>query len=116
MYKIHTREYSYVFAATGAPTTKGILAYHWHPHDFNLRDPHLHLTITPNLGYPEIERKISRAHYPTSRICLEDFVYLLIAHYDIKPLLHHSTWKRILRKNREAFSRDATWFVGANRD
>jgi len=43
-----------------------------------LRDPHLHLRTTPNLGYPEIERKIARAHFPSSRVCLEDFIKLLI--------------------------------------
>jgi hypothetical protein len=91
----------------------GIVAYHWHPDDFSVRDPHLHLRITPNLGYPEIERKIGRAHFPTSRVCLEDFVRLLIDYYDIKPSLHHSAWRRILRKNKAAFGKQASWFAVA---
>jgi hypothetical protein len=110
-FKVHTREYSYVFSSSSVPAHKGILSYHWHPEDFDLHDPHLHITITPNMGYPEIERRISRAHFPTSRICLEDFLLLLIKYYDIKPVLHSSTWKRILGKNKAAFSQQASWFV-----
>jgi hypothetical protein len=109
--KAHTREYSYVFSDDPAPQTHGIVSYHWHPSDFAVRDPHLHLRITQQTGYPEIERKIARAHFPTSRVCLEDFVYLLIQHYDIKPLLHPSTWKRVLRKNKDAFNQGATWVI-----
>ena len=110
-FRVHTRQYSYVFSETAEPTFKGVFAYHWHPQDFDLRDPHLHITITQNLGYPEIERRIARAHFPTSRVCLEDFILLLINYYDIKPALHASTWKRILRKNKKIFEDEASWFV-----
>lgn len=111
LFKAHTREYSYVFSDTPEFTHHGILAYHWHPHDFDLRSPHLHLRITPQMGCPEIERKISRAHFPTSRVCLEDFVFLLLKYYDIKSPLHHSKYRSILRRNKEAFSKGATWTV-----
>ncbi len=111
LFKVHTLQYSYIFNDNKDPTTKGIVSYHWHPNDFNLSDPHLHLHITPELGYPEIERRISRAHFPTSRVCLEDFVLLLIKYYDIKPVLPASKWKPILKKNKGAFSKMATWFV-----
>jgi hypothetical protein len=92
IFRAHMREYSYVFADSPHPTHHGIVSYHWHPNDFALRDPHLHLKLTPNLGTPEIERKIARAHFPTSRVCLEDFIRLLIVDYDIRPALYHSTW------------------------
>jgi hypothetical protein len=111
-FKVHSREYSYVFSSNNEPTNKGVLAYHWHPHDFELRDPHLHVTITQNMGYPEIERRISRAHFPTSRVCLEDFILLLINYYDIKPMLPPSKYWRVLRKNKAAFGKQASWFVG----
>jgi hypothetical protein len=110
-FKVHTREYSYVFSSTPEPAHKGIFSYHWHPEDFALRDPHLHITITQNMGYPEIERRIARAHFPTSRVSLEDFVLLLIKYYDIKPLLHSGKWHRILRKNKSAFGEQASWFI-----
>jgi hypothetical protein len=110
-YKVRTREYSYVFATDQESTTHGRIAYHWHPNDFNLRDPHLHISITPQLGYPDIEQRISRAHFPTSRVCLEDFVVLLIKYYDIRPQLPEAQWKRIIKKNKAAFGAGATWFV-----
>jgi hypothetical protein len=111
LFKAHTREYSYVFSDSSESSHHGIVSYHWHPNDFALRDPHLHLKITPQLGYPEIERKVSRAHFPTSRVCLEDFIGLLINHYDIVPAIHHSTCRSILRKNKAAFGKEATWFI-----
>ena len=113
LYKARTREYSYVFSDTAAESYHGILAYHWHPNDFDLRSPHLHLRITPQMGCPEIERRISRAHFPTSRVCLEDFVLLLIKYYDIKSPLHHSRYRSILKRNKDAFSRGATWTISA---
>jgi hypothetical protein len=110
-YKARTREYSYVFSESSELDHHGLVSYHWHPNDFNLRDPHLHLRITPQVGCPEIEHKLSKAHFPTSRVCLEDFVTLLLKYYDIKSPLHHSTYRSILKKNKTAFSKNATWTV-----
>jgi len=110
-FKAHTREYSYVFSDSSADTNHGILSYHWHPNDFDLRTPHLHIRITPQMGCPEIERRISRAHFPTSRVCLEDFVYLLLKYYDIRSPLHHSRYGSILKRNKREFSKGATWTV-----
>jgi hypothetical protein len=110
-FKAHTREYSYVFSDSAVASKYGILAYHWHPDIFALRYPHLHIKITPLVGSPEIERKISRAHFPTSRVSLEDFVYLLLKYYDIRSPHHHSRYRSILNKNRGEFSKGATWTV-----
>jgi hypothetical protein len=114
LYKVRTLQYSYVFNDDPQPTNKGLVSYHWHPDDFSLRDPHLHLHITPEVGYPEIERRIARAHFPTSRVCLEDFIILLIKYYDIIPVVSETKWKRILKKNKAAFSKMATWAVKPN--
>lgn len=111
LFKAHTCEYSYVFSDSQEATHHGILAYHWHPNDFDLRSPHLHIRITPQIGSPEIERRISRAHFPTSRVSLEDFVSLLLNYYDIKSPLHHSTYRSILNRNKQEFSKGATWTV-----
>jgi len=111
LFKVHTRQYSYVFSTTQSSTHHGRVAYHWHPNDFELRDPHLHISLTPTVGYPPIDQKISRAHFPTSRVCLEDFVEFLIRYYDIKPPIAEREWKRILKKNKSAFAAQATWFV-----
>jgi hypothetical protein len=110
-FKAHTRQYSYVFSTTQGTDHHGRIAYHWHPDDFQLREPHLHISLTPTVGYPPIDQKISRAHFPTSRVCLEDFVEFLIRYYDIKPPIAEREWKRILKKNKSAFAAQATWFV-----
>jgi len=110
-FKAHTREYSYVFSDSSAPTKHGIVSYHWHPEEFNLRTPHLHLRITPHVASPEIEHLISKAHFPTSRVCLEDFVDLLLKYYDIRSPLRPNDYRRILRKNKRAFSKGASWTV-----
>jgi hypothetical protein len=110
-FKARTREYSYVFSASSAHTDHGILAYHWHPHESAVRIPHLHLKVTVQTGTPVIEGKISRAHFPTSRVCLEDFVYLLVKYYDIKSQLHHNKFRSILERNKREFSKGATWTV-----
>jgi hypothetical protein len=110
-YKVHTREYSYVFSTERESTTHGRVAYHWHPQDFDLRDPHLHISLTPQVGYPAIDQRISRAHFPTSRVCLENFILFLIKYYDTKSPLADSKWKRLLKKNKAAFSKQATWLV-----
>jgi len=96
-YKVTTREYSYRLLQRMDVGSREILAYHWHPNDSDLRDPHLHV------------RKIARVHFPTSRVCLEDFIWLVIAYYGARPRLKHSEWTAILEKNRKAFNKMATW-------
>ena len=113
-FKVHTLYYSYIFSDSAAFEHHGLVSYHWHPDEFAVRHPHLHLRITPELGYPEIERKIAKAHFPTSRVCLVDFVLMLIKYYDIEPLLDGGKWSRVLKKNRKAFAKGATWFVAHN--
>ncbi|MGD0798080.1 MAG: hypothetical protein ABR910_10180 [Acidobacteriaceae bacterium] len=109
LFKAHSREYSYIFSNDETPG--GIVSYHWHPHSSSVHDPHLHIHISQNVGYPEIERRISRAHFPTSRVCIEDFILLLIKYYDIQPILAGGRWRHVLRKNKKAFAQQATWFV-----
>lgn len=108
-FKAHSREYSYIFSDSDTISNHGIVSYHWHPHISDLRDPHLHLHVNRYTGFTKTEKIIPRAHYPTSRVCLEDFVWLLIQYYEIKPL--DRKWKSILKKNKAAFAKGATWFV-----
>lgn len=98
-YKAKTQEYSYRFSQDENIASPGILSYHWHPHDFEVRSPHLHVTAVP------------RVHFPTSRVCLEDFVRLLIDYYDVRPVLADSEWKEILKRNKTAFDKMATWKI-----
>jgi len=98
-FKAKTREYSYRLVAAGDIAAPDIIAYHWHPHDSDLRSPHLHIADVP------------RVHFATSRVCLEDFVMMLIRYYDIRPRLKHAEWTGILDKNKAAFEKHATWKI-----
>jgi hypothetical protein len=98
-FKVSTREYSYRLLQRSAVDSKEILAYHWHPNDSELRDPHLHI------------RSVARVHFPTSRVCLEDFVCMLIKYYGVRPTMKKSEWTAIIDKNKRAFETLATWKV-----
>lgn len=110
-HKVRTRFYSYILLEEPEVARHGVVSYHWHPHDSAVRFPHLHIKITGQLGYPDLEQKINRAHYPTSRVCLEDFVLLLIRYYDVKPRIPKDKWTRLLEKNKKAFDKWATWKI-----
>jgi len=97
-FKATTQEYSYRLLGGPKENTE-ILAYHWHPHDPGVKFPHLHLKDSP------------RIHFPTSRVCLEDFVLLLIRDYQLKTRLKDEEWKEILTRNKKAFEKMATWKV-----
>ena len=98
-YKAKTQEYSYRLLKSGN-TESEIVAYHWHPQDPGVRYPHLHVKA----AHPRI-------HFPTSRVCLEDFVSMLMRDFHVRPKLSHDECKRILSKNKEAFERMATWKI-----
>ena len=98
-FKVSTREYSYRLMQRSDIASREILAYHWHPNDSELRDPHLHI------------RSIARVHFPTSRVCLEDFVRMLIKYYGVRPMMKKPVWTAILDKNKKAFEQMATWKV-----
>jgi hypothetical protein len=87
-FKVSTREYSYRLLQGIDVASREILAYHWHPNDSALRDPHLHI------------RSVGRVHFPTSRICLEDFVCMLIKYYGVRPKMMHSEWTAIITKTK----------------
>jgi hypothetical protein len=98
-FKVSTREYSYRLMQRSDVASREILAYRWHPNDSELRDPHLHI------------RSIARVHFPTSRVCVEDFVCMLIKYYGVRSMMKKSEWMAIIDKNKMAFERMATWKV-----
>lgn len=97
-FKARTQEYSYRLLEN-VDEEREILSYHWHPNDPGVKYPHLHI------------REVKRIHFPTSRVCLEDFVALLFRDYAVKPNLSHAECKRILEKNKKSFEKWATWKV-----
>jgi hypothetical protein len=100
-FKAKTQEYSYRLLLGPGENTE-IFAYHWHPLEPGVSYPHLHIMEAP---------RIHRIHFPTSRVCLEDFVWLLLRDYQIHPKLPHAECKRILEKNKRAFEKMATWKI-----
>ncbi len=98
-YKVKTREYSYRLVMEENVAATDVVAYHWHPHESELRSPHLHIADVP------------RIHFPTSRVCLEDFVMMLMRYYDVRPRLTTSLWTEILERNKAAFEKSATWKI-----
>jgi hypothetical protein len=95
-FKAKTQEYSYVLLTEHCE--QEIASYHWHPNDPGVHYPHLHVAG-------------QRTHFPTSRVCLEDFIFMLFRDYDVKRNLSQAECKRILEKNKKAFEKGATWKV-----
>jgi hypothetical protein len=98
-FKAKTREYSYRLVEEGNIAAPDIVAYHWHPNDSDLRTPHLHVAAVP------------RVHFPTSRVCLEDFIEMTIRYFEVRPTMKYSEWSAILDKNKRAFEMMASWKV-----
>jgi hypothetical protein len=100
-FKARTQEYSYRLLKSSDIGSKEILAYHWHPNESDLRDPHLHIRVP----------SVSRIHFPTSRVCIEDIIWMMIQYYGAKPTMKRSEWQAILDRNKKAFEKMATWKI-----
>ena len=98
LFKAKTQEYSYRLLE-GANAEAEIVAYHWHPLEPGVDYPHLHL------------KQAGKIHFPTSRVCLEDFIFMLLRDYDVKSKFPRAKWKEILIRNKRAFEKMATWKV-----
>jgi hypothetical protein len=55
------------------------------------------------LGRPELQR----AHFPTGRVSVEEFLRLAIHAFDVKP--RRSDWRAVLQRTQAAFSKWRTW-------
>ena len=98
-FKAKTREYSYRLVEEENIAAPDIVAYHWHPNESDLRTPHLHVAAVP------------RVHFPTSRVCLEDFIEMTIRYFGVRPIPKYSECSAILDKNKRAFEKMASWKV-----
>ena len=96
-FKAKTQEYSYTLLKDG----QEIVSYHWHPNDPGVSYPHLHIH----------EKALRRIHFPTSRVCLEDFILMLFRDFKIRPNVSHAEYKEILEKNKRSFEKWATWKI-----
>jgi hypothetical protein len=109
-YRAQTTSYQYsVLESETEAGDYGICSYHWHPSQTSkLRWPHLH-------AIPRIADKYlsHRVHLPTSRICIEDFVLVLIRDFDVSPRRPYDEWKETLMRNKTSFATYANWWAYA---
>jgi hypothetical protein len=105
-FRAHTTSYHYSIAEKESEAGEyGIFAYHWHPRlTPKLKWPHLH--VLPSTSDSFINHRV---HFPTARICIEDFVRLLIRDFGVRPRLPHEEWKKLLAENKSSFAKHATW-------
>ena len=101
-----SRPYRVISAAYYYALTEGdgreILAYHWHPEERGaIPEPHLHIES----GAGTLRAEFDRAHLPTGRVALEDFLRLLIRDFAVRPL--RSDWEAILNQTQQEAGR--TW-------
>ena len=81
-----------------------IIAFHWHPAGRTaITTPHLHLGPAAHVGRGEL----ARAHIPTSRVAIEDFVWLLIQEFGARP--QRDDWADVLDAAQETFNEWRTW-------
>lgn len=101
LWRVQTRSYAYhVYDAAG----RRILGYHWHPGGRSrVQAPHLHVYVDESFG----GRHLSRVHFLTGRIALEDVVEVLVEEFEVTP--RRADWKATLHKTRELFEQERTW-------
>lgn len=81
-----------------------IVAYHWHPGGASdVRRPHLHLGAGAGVQH----EGVARAHLPTGRVSIEDFLLLAICDLGVEPL--RQNWRDILEGARDVFEDWQTW-------
>lgn len=100
-WQVRTVAYHYTL---GEADGHEILSYQWHPNvPGSVTFPHLHLKYGARLGRAEFER----AHLPTGRVTLEDFVRLLIDDFSVPPA--RDDWEAALEESRREFESDRSW-------
>jgi hypothetical protein len=99
--KVQTVAYMYtVEDAEG----REIFGYHWHPESRSPASfPHFHLEAGAMIGRAELER----AHFPTGRVSVEEFLRLVIEAFDVRT--RRRDWRAVLQQTQAAFSKWRTW-------
>jgi len=98
-YKTTTTAYMYTIGDAGGHE---IFGYHWHPNT-GIRFPHLHLEHGANIGL----QILHRAHFPTGRMSIEDFLEFVIDTFKLDT--RRPRWRATLKQSHEAFKKWQTW-------
>lgn len=100
-WQVSTVAYAYTLHEGHGPE---ILSYQWHPNvQGSVSFPHLHLGSGAGAHRPEMQR----AHLPTGRVILEDFVWLLIEEFSVTP--QRDDWEAALAQSRSEFEDNRNW-------
>ena len=88
--KVQTVAYMYTVADADG---REVFGYHWHPEGRGpFPFPHLHLEAGAMLGRPELQR----AHFPTGRVSVEEFLRLVIDTFDVRT--RRRDWRAVLQQ------------------
>ena len=103
-YKATTSDYIYALQSKHNDDFIPLFEFHWHPASTpRLKWPHMHINGNTYDG------DVGRVHFPTARVCIEDFIRILIRDFDVKPRLPHAEWREILTRNKAAFVAQSSW-------
>jgi hypothetical protein len=101
--RANTTGYSYGLYAK-PNNEEPIVEFHWHPESTpKLKWPHMHVIANSKHG------ELDRVHFPTARICIEDFIRLLVRDFGVETRFPYEQCKRILTKNKAAFVEKSSW-------
>jgi len=99
--KVQTVAYMYTLEDADG---REVFGYHWHPGSRSpVSFPHLHLEAGAMLGRAELQR----AHFPTGRVSVEEFLGLVIETFDVRT--RRRDWRAVLQQTQAAFSKWRTW-------
>jgi hypothetical protein len=98
-YRVKTTAYMY---SVEDANSHEIFGFHWHP-DSRVKFPHLHLEHGAQIGL----RSLHRAHFPTGRISVEDFLRLVIETFQVEP--RRTDWRARIQRTHDAFKQYQTW-------
>lgn len=98
--KVSTRAYAYILKDADGHE---LVAFHWHPGDTSpMPRPHMHLGAGSG-----VNPALSKVHFPTGRISIEDFLWLAIHGFDAQP--QRDDWEDVLGESRGKFEDWRTW-------
>lgn len=104
-YRISTRGYMY---GLQDPNGSEVFAAHWHPLGSSpYVDPHYHVGAA---ALSDDGVFSPRAHIPSHRVSLEEFVRFVITQFDVEPTC--DDWNERLRSTEDTFDRYKSWGHG----
>jgi hypothetical protein len=100
-WKVQTNAYYYELQTRSGYE---ILSYHWHPEAPSPATfPHMHIGTGSGVAI----NGLLKAHFPTPRIPLEDFIRTLITDFGVR--CNREDWEHVLGRSRAKHEADRTW-------